>query len=41
MLAAAPQRGGNREEGSVLGKTVLGGTLLGGLGSFLGNDDDE
>ncbi|WP_378953011.1 TIGR00266 family protein [Pelosinus sp. sgz500959] len=40
MLAAAPQNGGNREEGSVLGKSVLGGTLLGGLGSFLGGDDE-
>lgn len=40
MLAAAPQRGGSREEGSVLGRTVLGGTILGGLGSFLGGDDE-
>lgn len=40
MLAAAPQRGGSREEGSVLGKSVLGGTILGGLGSFLGGDDE-
>lgn len=40
MLAAAPQRGGSREEGSVLGQSVLGGTLLGGLGSFLGGDDE-
>lgn len=40
MLAAAPQKGGSKEEGSVLGKTVLGGTLLGGLGSFLGGDDE-
>ena len=39
MLAATPQKGGNREEGSVLGKTVLGGTILGGLGSFLGGDN--
>lgn len=39
MLAAAPQRGGSREEGSVLGNTVLGGSILGGLGSFLGGDD--
>ncbi len=38
MLAAAPQRGGSREEGSVLGTTLLGGTLLGGL---LGGDDEE
>nr|WP_268747897.1 TIGR00266 family protein [Pelosinus fermentans] len=40
MLAAAPQRGGSREEGSVLGKAVLGGTILGGLGSFLGGDGE-
>ena len=40
MLAAAPQRGGSREEGSVLGKAVLGGTVLGGLGSFLGSDGE-
>ncbi len=40
MLAAAPQRGGSREEGSVLGQSVLGGTILGGLGSFLGGDDE-
>ena len=37
MLAAAPQRGGSRDEGSVLGKGVLGGTML---GSFLGGDDE-
>ena len=40
MLAAAPQRGGSRDEGSVLGTSVLGGTMLGGLGSFLGGDGD-
>lgn len=40
MLAAAPQQGGNREEGSVLGKAVLGGSILGGLGGLLGGDDD-
>jgi len=40
MLAAAPQRGGSREEGSVLGKAVLGGSMLGGLGGFLGGDED-
>ena len=38
MLAAAPQRGGGREDGSLLGKTVLGGSILGG---FLGGDDDD
>lgn len=31
MLAAAPQRGGSRDEGSMLGAGVLGGSLLGGL----------
>ncbi len=31
IFAAAPQRGGSREEGSVLGGAVLGGGLLGGL----------
>lgn len=40
MLAAAPQRGGSRDEGSVLGKTVLGGTMLGGLGGLFGGDDE-
>lgn len=39
MLAAAPQKGGDREEGSVLGKAVLGGTVLGGLGSIFGGDN--
>ena len=37
VFAAAPQRGGSREEGSVLG-AVVGGGLLGGL---LGGDNDE
>ncbi|MDR3589960.1 MAG: TIGR00266 family protein [Negativicutes bacterium] len=41
MLAAAPQRGGSREEGSVLGRAALGGTVLGGLGSLLGGDNSE
>ena len=36
VFAAAPQRGGAREEGSVLG-AVAGGTVLGGL---IGGDDD-
>ena len=36
VFAAAPQRGGSREEGSVLGG-LAGGSLLGGL---LGGDDD-
>ena len=40
VFAAAPQRGGSREEGSLLGGVaggVVGGGLLGGL---LGGDDD-
>lgn len=41
MLAAAPQKGGSREEGSVLGRAVIGGTLLGGLGSILGNSNED
>ena len=36
MFAAAPQRGGSREEGSVLGGFGAGG-LLGGI---LGGDDE-
>ena len=40
MLAAAPQKGGSREEGSVLGKAVLGGSILGGLGSFFNGNDE-
>jgi len=41
MLAAAPQRGGSRGEGSVVGRAVLGGTLLGGLGAILGNNSED
>ena len=41
MLAAAPSQGGSKEEGSALGKTVLGAGVLGGLGSFLGSDDED
>lgn len=41
MLAAAPQKGGSRDEGSVLGRAVLGGTLLGGLGSILGDSNED
>jgi uncharacterized protein (TIGR00266 family) len=37
VFAAAPQRGGSRDEGSVLGAGLLGGGLLGGL---LGGDDE-
>jgi hypothetical protein len=36
VFAAAPQRGGSREEGSVLG-AVAGGGVLGGL---IGGDDE-
>lgn len=39
MLAAAPQKGGSREEGSMLGAGLIGGSVLGGLGGFLGGDD--
>ncbi|MCE5286992.1 MAG: TIGR00266 family protein [Pelosinus sp.] len=38
MLAAAPQRGGSRDESSVLGAGAIGGTVLGGL--FGGDDED-
>ena len=41
MLAAAPQHGGSKEEGSVLGRSVMGGAVLGGLGSLLGGDNNE
>ncbi|MEY4907042.1 MAG: hypothetical protein RL260_760 [Pseudomonadota bacterium] len=37
IFAAAPQNGGSREEGSVLGGGLLGGSLLGGM---LGGGDD-
>ena len=37
VFAAAPQRGGSREEGSLLGAGVLGGVLLGGV---FGGDDE-
>jgi uncharacterized protein (AIM24 family) len=38
IFAAAPQNGGSREEGSMLGAGVVGGGLLGGL---LGGDRDD
>jgi uncharacterized protein (TIGR00266 family) len=41
MLAAAPQKGGSREESSVISKGIVGGSILGGLGSFLGDDDND
>ena len=37
VFAAAPQRGGSREDGSLLGAGVLGGGLLGGV---FGGDDE-
>ena len=37
VFAAAPQRGGSKEEGSVLGATAIGGLL----GSVLGGGDDD
>lgn len=39
IFAAAPQRGGSREEGSMLGAGVIGGGLLGGL--LGGGDSDD
>jgi uncharacterized protein (TIGR00266 family) len=44
VFAAAPQRGGSREEGSSLGSVggLIGGVAAGGiLGSLLGGDGDE
>jgi len=41
IFAAAPQRGGSREEGSLLGGVAAGGVLGGGLlGGLLGGDDE-
>ena len=37
VFAAAPQRGGSKDEGSVLGATAIGGLL----GSVLGGGDDD
>ena len=39
IFAAAPQRGGSKEEGSVLGGFAAGG-MLGGLGGLIGGDDE-
>jgi uncharacterized protein (TIGR00266 family) len=39
IFAAAPQNGGSREEGSVLGGGLLGGSLLGGMLGGGGSDD--
>jgi uncharacterized protein (TIGR00266 family) len=42
VFAAAPQRGGSREEGSALGGLTVGGLAVGGiLGSMLGGNDDD
>ena len=41
IFAAAPQRGGSREEGGLLGGLAAGGVLDGlGLGGLLGSDDE-
>jgi uncharacterized protein (TIGR00266 family) len=39
IFAAAPQRGGSKEEGSLLGG-LLGGGVVGGAGGLFGGDDD-
>jgi uncharacterized protein (TIGR00266 family) len=39
IFAAAPQRGGSKEEGSLLGG-LLGGGAVGGAGGLFGGDDD-
>ena len=39
IFAAAPQRGGSREEGSVLGGFAAGGLLGGTVGGLLGGDN--
>ena len=41
IFAAAPQRGGSKEEGSVLSGFAAGGLLGGGLGSLLGGDSSD
>jgi uncharacterized protein (TIGR00266 family) len=41
IFAAAPQRGGSREEGSVLGGFAAGGLLGGAMGGVLGGDGDS
>ena len=41
VFAAAPQRGGSREEGSLLGGLVGGGLLGGAMGGLLGGGDED
>ncbi len=41
VFAAAPQRGGSREEGSLLGGLVGGGLLGGAMGGILGGGDED
>ena len=41
VFAAAPQRGGSREEGSLLGGLVGGGLLGGAMGGMLGGGGDD
>jgi uncharacterized protein (TIGR00266 family) len=41
VFAAAPQNGGSREQGSVLGNVATAGGVLGGLGALLGSIDSE
>ena len=41
VFAAAPQRGGSREEGSLLGGLVGGGLLGGAMGGMLGGGDED
>ena len=41
VFAAAPQRGGSREEGSLLGGLVGGGLLGGAVGGMLGGGDED
>lgn len=41
IFAAAPQRGGSKEEGSVLGGFAAGGLLGGAMGGLLGGDDSD
>jgi uncharacterized protein (AIM24 family) len=40
IFAAAPQRGGSKEEGSLLGGFAAGG-VLGGIGGLIGGDSED